>query len=232
MILVGTSGFAYKEWKGSFYPDKIANTDMLAFYARHFSTVEINNTFYRMPKAELLAGWKEQVPPSFRFVLKAPQRITHIKRLKDVEGDVAHFTDVALSLGEQLGALLFQLPPNFKVDLPRLQALLTTVGRRARVALEFRNPTWLTTEVYAALRAHDAALCIADTDDNQTPFEVTASFGYARLRGTSYSPDDIGAWAKKLRSAPWQDALVFFKHEDEGTGPLFGRILQERLAAG
>ena len=229
MILVGTSGFAYKEWKGSFYPDKIANDDMLAFYAQHFKTVEINNTFYRMPRPELLLGWKEKVPPDFRFVLKAPQRITHIKRLKEVEGDVEYLLTAAAGLQDQLGALLFQLPPNMKVDLQRLQTLLATIGKRARVAMEFRNPSWLCKEVYDCLRAHDAALCIADTDDNQTPFEVTASFGYARLRGTAYTTADIAAWAQKLRAAPWKDALVFFKHEDEGTGPMFGKILIEHL---
>lgn len=231
-IAIGTSGFAYKEWKGSFYPEKFKDAEMLAFYAQHFKTVEINATFYRMPKSEVVLGWKERVGPDFRFVLKAPQKITHIKRLKEIDSELEFFMKNAALLEDQLGALLFQLPPNMKCDedrLARLDKLLELVGDKARVAMEFRHPTWLSQEVYACLKKYNAALCIADTDDNQTPFEVTADFGYARLRSTQYEKSDIEAWAKKIRKATWKEAFVFFKHEDEGKGPAFAKWLQEAL---
>lgn len=232
-IKVGTSGYAYKEWKGSFYPEKIKDVDMLGYYAERFSTVEINNTFYRMPKKEVVKGWRDRVPESFCFILKAPQKITHIKRLKECEDEISYFLSVASELGPQLGALLFQLPPNMKRDderLDRIDKVLSQIGNQAQVAFEFRHESWLDEVVYGRLRAHNTALCMADTDDNQTPFVTTATFGYARLRGTSYEPADIKEWAKRFTAAPWQAGFVFFKHEDEGKGTAFAQQLMNDLS--
>src|SRR5438046_991475 len=182
-IHVGTSGFSYKPWKGSFYPKDLKDADMLRFYAGRFGTVEINNTFYRMPKAETMGAWAEQVGEAFRFVLKAPQRITHQKRLNGVDEDVAYFFATAERLGERCGPVLFQLPPYSKKDLGRLEALLRLIPAGRRAALEFRHESWYSDDVYALLRAHDAALCIADTDEEpQEAIRATAGWGYLRLR--------------------------------------------------
>ena len=186
-VHVGTSGFSYKEWKGSFYPADIKPADMLRFYAGRFDTVEINNTFYRMPNGDTLGGWAEQVGEAFQFVLKAPQRITHQKRLAGVDEDVAYFFATAARLGGRLGPVLFQLPPYMKKDVDRLSALLRQVPEGRRAAFEFRHASWNDEDVYAALRAHNAALCIADTDEE--PLEAiraTADWGYLRLRRLDY----------------------------------------------
>jgi uncharacterized protein YecE (DUF72 family) len=227
-VRTGTSGFSYAEWKGSFYPEKLAAKDMLRFYAERFPTVEINNTFYRMPREELLQGWAEQVPEGFSFVLKAPQRITHIQRLNDAGESVTHFYRVAAALGPRLGPLLFQLPPNFRKDLPRLNAFLDALPDARRIAFEFRHASWFDDQVFAALRARGAALCVADTGEEPvTPLVATTDWGYVRLRREAWSDAELAGWARRIAAQPWTDAFVFFKHEDEGTGPKLAARLAE-----
>jgi uncharacterized protein YecE (DUF72 family) len=224
--IVGTSGYSYKEWKGTFYPDDLPATKMLSFYSGHFGSVEINNTFYRMPEEKMLTKWASEVPDEFTFVLKAPQRITHQKKLAGVEAEVRHFCDVAASLGPKLGPMLFQLPPYLRKDVDKLRALLAVVPSNRRAALEFRHESWMSDDVYDALREHDAALCASDTDEVADPDRLlvsTASWGYQRLRRTEYSDEQLAAWARRIDAQPWSDAYVFFKHEDEGKGPAFAK---------
>lgn len=228
--LVGTSGYAYKEWKGSFYPADLKSDDFLRYYAGQFSTVEINNTFYRMPSEELLLAWAGQVPDGFTFVLKASRRITHIKRLKDVAEEVRYFLDTAKVLGPKLGPTLFQCPPHLKKDLSRLTDFLALVPRSVRAALEFRHESWFDDEVYAALAAHDAALCIAEDEDGAAPFVKTAGWGYLRLRRAAYGPGDLAAWARRVADSSWSDAFVYFKHEEAGTGPKLAAEFNSLLA--
>jgi uncharacterized protein YecE (DUF72 family) len=230
-LLAGTSGFAYKEWKGVFYPVDLKAADMLSYYAGKFPAVEINNTFYRMPSESVVAGWAEQVPAGFTFVLKASQKITHFKRLKDTEQEVDYFCTVARSLGSHLGPLLVQLPPNMKRDDDRLRSFLASVPDDLRLAFEFRNPSWLDDEVYALLRAADAALVIAHDEETETPLVATASWGYARLRKVNYAEGELADWASKLGSQPWKELFAFFKHEDEGTGPLLAQQFVELFGA-
>jgi uncharacterized protein YecE (DUF72 family) len=225
-IAVGTSGYAYKEWKGTFYPDDLPADGMLRYYGERFGTVEINNTFYRMPSEKILLAWAGEVPDRFRFVLKASQKITHFKRLKDVGSEVEYFLRVANVLGPKLGPTLFQLPPNLKKDLPRLTDFLALVPRTWRAAFEFRHPSWFEDDVYAALKDHNAAMCVADADPAEegkealeVPFVATADWGYLRLRRAGYARPDLAAWAGKVTSQSWTDAFVFFKHEDAGAGP-------------
>ena len=231
-LFTGTSGFAYKEWKGSFYPEDLRNDDMLSYYAAQFRAVEINNSFYRMPAEKTLRQWTGQVPPQFRFVLKAPQRITHFTRLKEESKDpLEYFLKTAATMGEQLGPLLFQLPPNLKQDLPRLQNFLTWIPAGVRVAFEFRHNSWFDDVVYDALRSASAALCIADTEAEQTPRVATTSeWGYLRLRRVAYAEADVAEWAGWTRAQSWQDAFVFFKHEDAGTGPRLAKQFEAAFA--
>ncbi len=217
---VGTSGYSYKEWKGSFYPEKIPAKEMLRFYSERLSTVEINATFYRLPQKSTLENWKEQVPKTFRFSLKAPQRITHFKRLKEVSDDAKYFLDIAATLEDQLGVVLFQLPPNMKKDLPRLETFLRELPTQPRTAFEFRHPTWFDDDVLEMLRARNCALCVSDTDDlPATHIDKTADWGYLRLRRVLYSEDHLKDWLKRVRDQNWNETFLFFKHEDEGTGP-------------
>jgi uncharacterized protein YecE (DUF72 family) len=230
-LYVGTSGYAYKEWKGSFYPQDLPEKQMLRFYGEQFKTVEINNTFYRMPKAAVLAGWAAEVPADFKFVLKAPQRITHIGRLKDVGDSVAWLLDVAGTLAERLGPLLFQLPPNLKKDAPRLREFLKLIPPECRAALEFRHASWFDEEVFTLLREHRAALCVAEAEDDlEVPFVATADWGYLRLRRPDYGDAELNAWLARLQEQEWRDAFVFFKHEDEGKGPQMAKRLLELAA--
>lgn len=220
-LRVGTSGFNFPEWKGTFYPEKLPAVQMLAYYAERLGTVEINYTFYRMPNAKTVAGWDNTVPAGFTFVLKAPQRITHIARLRDVDDPLRYFTETIRPLGTKLGPILVQLPPNFKQDLARLKDFLTLFPADLRCAFEFRHASWFEEPVYEALRGANAALCVADTEDGHTPLVSTADFGYFRLRDEGYKKTDLEKWAGTVRElgTQWQESFVFFKHEESGVGP-------------
>jgi uncharacterized protein YecE (DUF72 family) len=220
-ILAGTSGFSYKEWVGPFYPDKLPAKAMLAHYATRLPTVEINNTFYRMPNAAAIEGWRSQVPESFRFAMKAPRRITHIKRLKDCTDDVAYFLNTLGALEPCLGSVLFQLPPHFKRDVARLAAFVAALPQGCRAAFEFRNDSWFEPEVFAALEARNLALVQSEEDDTPADRRLpwTADWAYLRLRKTAYAPRELEAWLERLRAAKLAEAQVFFKHEDQATGP-------------
>jgi len=228
---VGTSGFSYPKWKPSFYPPKLKPAEFLRFYAERFPAVEINGTFQRLPTPSVVAGWVEQTPASFRFVLKAPQTITHRKRLVGVERELEAFLATAALLKRRAGPLFFQLPPNFKQDLGRLAALLKLLPKRTRAAFEFRHESWLCDDTYALLRKHRAALCSADAEElPATPLVATSDWGYLRLRRENYSPAVLRKWLARIREQPWKEVFVFFKHEDTGTGPKFGTQLL-KLAA-
>ncbi len=232
-IRVGTSGYSYKEWKGSFYPDDLPAAKMLDFYASRFDTVEINNTFYRMPDPKMLGKWSTQVPDGFTFVLKAPQRITHKKKLIDSEDDVAYLFDVTSALGEKLGPVLFQLPPFARKDAAKLRSFLATLPAGKQAAFEFRHQSWCDDEVYSILRERDVPLCLSDTDEVDDPSALvipTAAWGYLRLRRTEYSDDALSDWARRVEKQPWREAYVFFKHEDEAKGPLFAEQFRQKLA--
>jgi uncharacterized protein YecE (DUF72 family) len=221
---IGTSGFSYKEWKGSFYPQDLPAAGMLGYYASRLDTVEINNTFYRMPTKDLLEKWAAAVPESFTFVLKASQRITHQKRLKDAGEEVAYFLEAAAVLGARLGPVLFQTPPHLKVDLARLEAFLELLPSGTRAAFEFRHESWLDDAVYEALRAKRAVLCAADVDNaggHGPPLVPTADWAYLRLRRADYATADLAAWAERIKSMPWNEAYVFFKHEEAGRGAAY-----------
>lgn len=232
-VHVGTSGYNYPEWRGHFYPEDQPAKGMFAFYARHFHSVEINYTFYRMPTLKTTEAWREQAADGFMYALKAPKRITHEKRLLDCGDTLGFFCESARALGPHLGPLLFQLPPNYRCNVERLHAFLSLVPTDLKPAFEFRHDSWLTDEVYAVLREHGSALCIADFGDKTTPLEATAKHGYFRLRDEGYSPADIEAWAARIAElgSRWDDAFVFFKHEDEGKGPEFARTFIECLKA-
>jgi uncharacterized protein YecE (DUF72 family) len=229
---VGTSGYSYKEWKGSFYPAKLPAKEMLSFYAQHFSTVEMNNTHYKMPTVEGVEAWTAQVPADFRFIMKAPQSITHFKRLRNVDADVTTFLTAAAALGKRRGPLLFQLPPNFKQDLPRLEGFLNLLADVPQVVMEFRHESWFNDETYALLRAHHCALCVNDAEDVPTAELIaTAKFGYLRLRREDYAPSNLAAWLKQVRAQKWTDAYILFRHEDTAAGPAFAKQLLELIGA-
>lgn len=218
--LIGTSGFSYKQWKGAFYPADVSPDEMLRHYADKFAAVEINNTFYRMPRAHVLEGWRDQVPETFRFAVKASRRITHLKRLADVEEPLGYLLEAVATLGARLGVVLYQLPPFMKKDLPRLEAFLAALPETPRAAMEFRNDSWFADDVYDALRARGVALCVADTDDGDHGEIVsTASFGYLRLRRPDYDDGALARWRSRVAAQPWDEAFVYFKHEDAGAGP-------------
>jgi uncharacterized protein YecE (DUF72 family) len=219
-LRVGTSGYSYKEWKGPFYPEDLPAKDMLRYYAERLPSVEINNTFYRMPKAEVLAGWAEQVPEAFRFAIKASRRITHIKRIKEPAEELDYLFGNLESLGDKLGVVLFQLPPNLKTDLPRLESFLGLVGGRVPAALEFRHESWEDDEVVACLARYGAALVASESDEGPAAtLHRTAPFAYLRLRRSDYDGDALADWARRIALHDLEQAFVFFKHEDEGAGP-------------
>ena len=213
MIWIGTSGYNYPEWKGSFYPADLAAAKMLPYYAARFPTVEINYTFYRMPNEKLVSGWAAQTPSPYKLTLKAPRRITHDSRLKNCGALVSAFGQVAGTLGDKLGALLFQLPPN-------------VCG-----AFEFRHLSWLDEDIYSRLAARNLALCVADSEKLSTPVRVTADYAYFRLRDEGYTPDDIKRWAETIarETSRSREVFVYFKHEEEGKGPEFARLLMVNL---
>jgi len=228
-VLAGTSGYSYAEWKGSFYPEDLPATEMLRYYAGKLPAVEINNTFYRMPKAEMLSRWAETVPDGFVFALKASQQITHRKRLKDAADPTAYFFQTATTLGDRLGPVLFQLPPNFKKDLSRLTEFLALLPPASRAAFEFRHASWFDEEVFVALSERGAALCIAEDEELATPLVATTGWGYLRLRRQDYGEVEIRAWAQKILAQPWSEAYVFFKHEEGGRGPSLAGTLTRIL---
>jgi uncharacterized protein YecE (DUF72 family) len=232
MIWIGTSGYNYPEWKGSFYPERLPAGKMLAFYAERFPTVEINYTFYRLPNEKLVAGWAAGTPSPYKLTLKAPKRITHDRKLKDVGDLLRAFCGVAGTLGDKLGVLLFQLGPAFKVNLDVFDAFLADLPPGAKAAFEFRHASWFDDAVYERLRARNLALCIADSEKLSTPVVATADYGYFRLRDEGYVDTDLDRWADVVRQhqAQWKDTFVYFKHEEEGKGPEFARRLIERLA--
>jgi uncharacterized protein YecE (DUF72 family) len=226
-MLTGTSGYSYKEWLGHFYPEKLPADEMLRHYATRLATVEINNTFYRMPSMPLLERWAQEVPAGFVFTLKASQRITHVKRLKDASEVVAEFLRRAAGLGDRLGVILFQCPPTLRKDVPRLRDFLAVLPDRLRVALEFRHDSWHDDEVYETLGARGAALCVAEDDAGSTPFVRTSGDAYLRLRRSRYDDSDLRAWIDRLTAQPLERAWVYFKHEDEAVAPLFAGRMAE-----
>src|SRR5437762_8519584 len=224
-LWAGTSGYSYKEWCGHFYPEKLPGTAMLRYYAERFRTVEINNTFYRMPAESMLTQWTQQVPGNFAFTLKAPRRITHDNRLRDSEGNVAEFIRRAEILGDRLGVILFQLPPYLKKDVPRLNDFLALLPAGKQFAFEFRNETWQDDEIYDTLRRRGAILCVTDTDEGDTPFVATADCGYLRLRRTHYNDEELAAWAAQIAAKALPRTYVYFMHEDEALGTRFAHRL-------
>ncbi len=218
-LYVGTSGFAYKEWKGKFYPPDISPGKMLAYYSERFNSVEINNTFYRMPDREVLRRWFDQVPGDFVFALKAPQVITHIKRLKNVQQETDRFIDSAQELGTKLGPLLFQLPGNFWFDFSRLETFVSLL-RGISVTFEFRHQSWINPETLSILGGSNFALCMSDREPGSTPGIVqTATWGYLRLRRPDYAESDVAGWRRRILRSEWDRAFIYFKHESEGEGP-------------
>jgi len=231
-VVAGASGYSFKEWKGTFYPDKLDADAMLPYYSARLPTVEINNSFYRMPSTQVLANWAATTPAAFRFAIKASRRITHLSRLKGDEAaeSVAYLYKNLAALGDKRGPVLFQLPPNLKKDLPRLTAFLARLPEDHRAAFEFRNETWFDDEVYAALQAAGAALCLSEREDNAPPPLVeTAGFGYVRLRLETYGEDDLRAWAGKLAATTWGTAYVYFMHEP--TAPEYASRLMAAASA-
>jgi uncharacterized protein YecE (DUF72 family) len=225
-LYVGTSGYAYKEWKGSFYPKDLSEKKMLHFYGEHFKSVEINNTFYRLPKKSVLEAWAAEVPPDFKFVIKASQRITHFQRLNDCGDVMKYLLEVCARLDHRLGPMLFQLPPNFKKDVPRLREFFTCIPLDRRLALEFRHESWFDSETFDLLRQRNASLCIAEAEEGEgveVPFEPTADWGYLRLRRPDYTDAELKTWLDRIRKTNWHDTFIFFKHEDEAKGPAMAK---------
>ena len=219
-IYVGTSGYGYKEWKGIFYPEKISPKEMLHFYSERFGTVEINNTFYRMPTESVLTSWANEVPDDFVFALKAPQVITHLRRLKNVDAEMDYLFRTLTVLGKRLGPVLFQFPKSFHADLPALKNLLALVPRTISCAFEFRSPSWLDAGIPDLLREKGCSLCTADADEDPTNEIINAApWGYLRLRRSDYRSVDLSRWLEKILLQKWEKAFVFFKHEDEAKGP-------------
>jgi uncharacterized protein YecE (DUF72 family) len=228
---IGTSGYNYLEWRGTFYPADLPASRMLPFYAARFSTVEINYTFYRMPTEAMLRGWAAATPDRFKLTLKAPRRITHDAKLRNCRPLVDTFVATAATLHEKLGVLLFQTPPTFKLALPVLDEFLGWLPAGVRTAFEFRHPSWFVDEVFDRLRRHHAALCVAESDKLATPLVTTAPFGYFRLRDEGYTAADLRQWAERLREQQrhCDDIYVYFKHEEAGKGPEFANQLMRLL---
>ena len=227
-IRAGTSGFSYDEWKGAFYPEELSSDEYLDYYAGRLGTVEINNTYYRMPKDSVLEGWASQVPESFRFVLKANRRITHFKKLKgSAVDDMEYFWSQAVTLGDLMGPVLVQLPPNFHKNVDRIREFLAALPEGVRPAFEFRHESWWDDDVYDALRDRNAAMVIAQTEEYTTPLVPTADWGYLRLRKEEYGDGEVADWAARTGDQGWGEAYVFFKHEEAGTGPALAQRFME-----
>lgn len=230
-IWVGTSGYNYPEWKGTFYPEKLAASRMLPYYAQQFPTVEINNTFYRAPTAKTLDGWSQATPERFKLTLKASQRITHEARLRDCADSVRYFTETSAKLGAKLGVLLFQLPPFLRKDLALFDSFLECLPEGVSAAFEFRHASWLDEKLYGRLKARNLALCVADSEKFTTPVQITADYAYFRLRDEGYAAEDIARWARTIRdnTSDCKDVFIYFKHEEAGQGPQFARLLMSEL---
>jgi uncharacterized protein YecE (DUF72 family) len=219
-VYVGTSGYSYKEWKGSFYPEQISANEMLSYYAERLPAVELNNTYYRLPQRSTVESWRAQAPKNFRFSVKAPQSITLYRRLKDVGWQTKNLLETVSVLGDQLGAVLFRMPEDMKKDRGRLESFLKELPAETPAAFEFRHPTWLDDDVRELLRRHNRVLVVSDTDEMPTDhIDKTADWGYVRLRRVKYSKADLTAWSKRIKGQKWKRTFVFFKHDDEGTGP-------------
>jgi uncharacterized protein YecE (DUF72 family) len=219
-LYVGTSGYSYKEWKGGFYPQNISAAEMLSYYASRLPAVELNNTYYRLPQPGTVENWRAQVPENFRFSVKAPQSITLYRRLKDVGPQTKQLLETVSVLEDRLGAVLFRLPEDMKKDLKRLESFLRTLPADTPAAFDFRHPTWFDDETFDLLRAHNRVSVVSDTDESPASrIDKTADWGYVRLRRVRYSKTDLAGWVKRIRAQEWKTAFVFFKHDDEGTGP-------------
>jgi uncharacterized protein YecE (DUF72 family) len=231
MIWVGTSGFQYPEWKGTFYPEKLSTAKMLPFYASHFFTTEVNYSFYRIPSEKTLTNWSGATPSQFRFSMKAPQEITHVRKLRDCTEVLGRFCGVLGSLAGKLGPVLFQLPPFLRRDIALLKDFLAILPPGLHSAFEFRHASWFNDETFAALKSKNTALCIADTETLTTPVALTADFAYFRLRNPGYSKSDIARWAGVIDKQKGQskETYVYFKHEESGIGPKFARQLLDEL---
>lgn len=221
-IYTGTSGYSYKEWKGNFYPEKISADKMLPYYSTKLTAVEINNTYYRMPKMSVIETWAGEVPSNFLFAVKAPQIITHIKRLKNVSEETRYFLTLVAGLDKKLGTVLFQFPASFKQDIPLLENFLKHIPAKIICTFDFRSATWFNEETYKLLGEREFSLCLEDTDENPViDITSTAPWGYLRLRRTDYTDADLSGWSKRILSQKWKKVFVFFKHEgDEAKGPL------------
>ena len=219
-LYVGTSGYSYKEWKGKFYPEKLPANEMLLYYAKHFAAVELNNTFYRTPKPEMIESWKAQVPEDFRFSAKASQGITHFRRLKDSATATRTMLNAMSAFQDRLAAVLFRMPEDFEKDLKRLETFLKGLPADTRAVFEFRHASWFDDDVVALLRSENRVLCVSDRDEMPVNhIDKTADWGYVRLRRVTYSEAELKTWVKRIKAQKWKDTYVFFKHEDEGTGP-------------
>ena len=228
-VWIGTSGFQYAEWKGNFYPEDLPAAKMLPFYAERLNTTEINYTFHRIPSAKTIDNWNKLTPAKFRFALKAPQKITHWLKLRECADTLRYFFDTVSALGAKLGPVLFQLPPNFKKDLFIISDFVNGLPSGLRSAFEFRHESWFNDEVFETLKGRNVALCVADTEKLKTPQVATADFGYVRLRREDYTKIDVARWAEFVheQDSHWQDAFVYFKHEEAGIGPkLAGQMIE------
>ncbi len=221
MIYAGTSGYSYKEWKGRFYPQTTVAKDMLSFYASKLPAVELNNTFYRLPQPGMIESWKAQVPKNFRFCVKASQGITHFRRLKDAADATKRMLEIVSGLEERLAAVIYRLPEDFEKDLARLETFLKHLPRNPPAVFDFRHPSWFDDDVVQLLRSENRVLCVSDMDELPAARDIhrTADWGYVRLRRVNYSTADLREWISRMKDQDWKTAFVFFKHEDEGTGP-------------
>jgi uncharacterized protein YecE (DUF72 family) len=226
---IGTSGFQYTEWRGSFYPEKMPTAQMLPYYAERLNSTEINYSFHRIPSRKTIEAWSAATPERFKFSPKAPQKVTHFSKLRDCADTLRYFGDVVLGLGAKLGVVLFQLPPSLKKDVSLLAAFLRDLPIELRATFEFRHPSWFDDETFAVLREHNIALCLAESEAIVAPRVVTADFGYLRLRREDYVSADIAAWAEFVKGqSTWREAFVHFKHEEAGLGPKFAQEFKQR----
>ena len=229
-VAVGTSGFAYDAWRGTFYPDRLPAKRFLEFYAQKFSTTEINATFYRFPRSNVVEGWARQVPSGFTFTLKMSQRVTHVRRLKDVDREMGWFCDGAYALGDKLGAVLVQLPPNFRKDAGLLDAFLARHAPRLPLVFEFRHDSWFDDVIYDLLRQHRTALAVVEMEEGDNvprPRLVTGPFVYMRLRKGEYTEAELEDWAAWMR-AQAEPVLCYLKHDE--LGPVLAGRLLDKLA--